>query len=135
MLSLLLLHTLSSVPPSSPPLPSFPPVTLDIPQNVWIEMLFIVFSIMFGSLLVYLLYSRIRISSVRNRIKKSIKRGAKSRLTPNIKEIKKPKIGVSDKSENTSRLQPTVKTISKPKSLTEYSRTKKLRDKKRYASK
>ena len=79
-----------------PPPPSslYPPITLDVRENVWVEMLFIILSIMFGSIIVFLVYYRIRKSIFSNNIKNAINKNEDSRLKPNIKNINRPKIGV-----------------------------------------
>jgi hypothetical protein len=80
--------------PSSPPLPLYPLVTLDVRENVWIEMLFIILSIMFGSVIMFLIYYRIRKTIFSKNIKEAIDKDVNSRLKPQIKKITKPKIGV-----------------------------------------
>ncbi len=77
-----------------PPSPSYPPITLDVRENIWIEMLFIILSIMFGSVIVFLVYYRIRKSVFSNNIKNIINKNEKSRLKPTVKNISRPKIGV-----------------------------------------
>lgn len=92
VLFLLLDATLQS--PSSPPIPLYPPITLDARENVWVEMLFIILSIMFGSVIVFLVYYIIRKNSFSKNIKIAIDKDTESRLNPKIKKISKPKIGV-----------------------------------------
>lgn len=94
-LFLLLDATMQSPSPSSPPIPSYPPITLDVRENVWVEMLFIILSIMFGSVIVFLVYYRIRKSIFSRNIRNAIDKNTDSRLKPTIKKITKPKIGVS----------------------------------------
>lgn len=77
-----------------PPSPLYPPITLDVRENVWIEMLFIILSIMFGSVIVFLVYYRIRKSIFRNNIKNAINKDEDSRLKPTIKNINRQKIGI-----------------------------------------
>ncbi len=77
-----------------PPSPSYPPITLDVRENIWIEMLFIILSIMFGSVIVFLVYYRIRKSVFSNNIINTINKNEKSRLKPTVKNISRPKIGV-----------------------------------------
>ena len=84
----------ASLTHSPPPSPSYPPITLDVRENIWIEMLFIILSIMFGSVIVFLVYYRIRKSVFSNNIKNIINKNEKSRLKPTVKNISRPKIGV-----------------------------------------
>ncbi len=83
-----------TLPPSEPPLPMFPPVTLNVRENVWVEMFFIILSIMFGSVVIFLAYYRIRKSIFSKNIRDAVNKNENNRLKPNIKKISRPKIGV-----------------------------------------
>jgi len=91
---MLVLFLLLDATLSSPSSPLYPPITLDVRENVWVEMLFVILSIMFGSVIVFLVYYIIRKNSFSKNIKIAIDKDTESRLKPTIKKITKPKMGV-----------------------------------------
>ena len=94
MFVLLLLSEGILSPSLPPPLPLYSPITLDVRENVWVEMSFIIFSIMFGSIALFMTYYLVRKTVFGENIKRAFSKNEKNRLQPLVRKIKKPKIDV-----------------------------------------